>query len=122
MLNGTELNLLFSQVFGYASTESGHRIGFLVDVPSFSAEDTPEWRQRHEIVMKWARALAKTSFHACMVYAYESVGHGNTEINHPVHAIALADDVPNTIRGLDAYPGEVSDIENVYSSAYGWRD
>lgn len=120
MLNGTELNLLFSQVFGYSSTESGHRMGFLVDVPSNRTDDTPQWRDRREIAMKWACALTKTSFHACMVYAYESVGHGNADLSHPVHAIALQDQVPDTADALDAYPGETIEIENVYSRAEFW--
>ena len=120
MLNGTELNLLFSQVFGYSATESGHRMGFLVDVPSIAEDDTPKWRQRRKIIMQWARALAKTSFHACMVYAYESMGRRNADLSHPVHAIALNDEVPDTADLLDAYPGEVLDIEYVYSRAEFW--
>ena len=95
-------------------------MGFLVDVPSIAADDTPQWRERRAIVMKWARALEKTSFHACMVYAYESVGRCNADLSHPVHAIALTDEIPDTADLLERYPGEVWEIDNVYSRAEFW--
>ncbi len=120
MLNGTELNLLFSQVFGYSATESGHRMGFLVDVPSCASEDTPEWGARRALVMKWARALAKTSYHACMVYAYESVGRHNAELRHPVHCISLQDEIPDSASHLVHYRGEVADVSEIYSRAEFW--
>ena len=120
MLNGTELNLLFSQVFGYLSTESGHRIGFLVDVPSAPRDDTPDWNERRKLVMQWARALVKTSFHACMVYAYESVGRANAELIHPMYCIALADDVPDCAEQLAHCRGEMANAEEIYSRAEYW--
>ncbi len=119
-MNGTELNLLFSQVFGYSSTEASHRMGFLVDVPSVAADDTQDWADRRALVMRWARALNKTSYHACMVYAYESVGRGNADLVHPVHAIALQDEIPTTAAELNQYMGETADIAEIYSRAEYW--
>lgn len=120
MFQGSELNLLFSQVFGYASTDAGHRIGFLVDVPVRPSDDTPQWKERRRLAMQWARALAKSSFHVCQVYAFESVGHNNPNFIHNVHCIALNDAVPETADKLDIYLGEVAEIDEVYSRSEFW--
>ena len=120
MLTGTELNRLFSHVFGYSEQESGHRIGFLVDVPTTALDDTQDWRNRRELVMKWARVLSDTAHHACMVYAYESVGRGNADLVHPVHWISLTEMVPNTSDELNLLHGEIADAEEVYSRAEFW--
>lgn len=119
MLKGAELNLLFSQVFGYSASEFGHRIGFLVDVPSAASEDTPAWRERRILAMQWARALAKTSFHACMVYAYESVGRGNDFI-HLVHNIPLLSEIPDHASQLGCVGTELVPVGEVYSRAEFW--
>ena len=119
MLKGAELNLLFSQVFGYSASEFGHRIGFLVDVPSAASEDTQEWRERRVLAMQWARALAKTSFHACMVYAYESVGRGNDFI-HLVHNIPLSREIPDLAGQLGMVGTEMVSVGEVYSRAEFW--
>lgn len=120
MLNGTELNLLFSQVFGYSSQESGHRMGFLVDVPSLASEDTPQWQARRRLVMRWARTLARVSFHACMVYAFESVGRAGTDFIHSLHFVALSDEVPDTADELSHYRGAIAEAEEVYTRAEFW--
>ena len=120
MLNGTELNILFSQVFGYSATDCGHRIGFLVDVPTQSSDDTKDWRERRELTMRWARSLAQTAHHACMVYAYESVGRNNAELVHPLHGIILTENVPNTASELNHHYGEIAEPEDVYSRAEFW--
>lgn len=119
MLKGAELNLLFSQVFGYSASEFGHRIGFLVDVPSAASEDTPQWRERRILAMQWARALAKTSFHACMVYAYESVGRGSDFI-HLVYNIPLLSEIPDHASQLGSVGTEMVPVGDVYSRAEFW--
>ncbi len=120
MFHGSELNLLFSQVFGYSATEAGHRIGFLVDVPARSSDDTQQWKERRRLAMQWARALAKTSFHVCQVYAFESIGCNNPNFIHPVHCIALTDSIPETAEQLEVYLGEVAEIYEVYSRSEFW--
>ncbi len=119
MLNGLKLNHLASQVFGYADSEIGHRIGFLVDVPSVSDDDTVEWQERRALAMHCARVLANFQ-HACMVYAYQSVGRNNADLNHPVHAISLDDEIPASAEALEVYPGEICDVEEVYNRAEFW--
>lgn len=64
--------------------------------------------------------LNKTSFHACMVYAYESVGRGNADLVHPVHAIALHEEIPPTAAELAEHTGETADISEIYSRAEFW--
>lgn len=118
-MNGRKLNHLASQVFGYADSEIGHRIGFLVDVPSEPADDTVDWQQRRAMAMHCAQILANFQ-HACMFYAYQSVGRSNADLIHPVHAIALGDEVPGSAAQLDAYPGEVCEISDVYNHAEFW--
>ena len=120
MFHGSELNLLFSQVFGYSATEAGHRMGFLVDVPVRPSDDTPQWQERRRLAMQLARALAKTSFHVCQVYAFESVGCNNPNFIHPVHCIALTDAIPETAEQLESYLGEVAEIHEVYSRSEFW--
>lgn len=115
-----DLNRLFSQVFGYHANESGHRFGFLVDVPCQASDDTPDWKQRRELVMESALALTQQGRHACLVYAYESVGRGNADLIHPVYAISLADSIPATANDLMAYSGNGLAIEDVYARAEFW--
>ena len=120
MFTGTELNCLFSQVFGYSAKESGHRMGFLVDVPVEASEDTTDWRDRRALAMQWARLLSETSFHACMVYAYKAVRRGNADLVNPVYAIALTDEIPPTADALCAYSSNATDISEIYSRAEFW--
>ncbi len=70
--------------------------------------------------MKWARMLTKTSLHACMVYAYESLGRNNTNLIHPLHSISLHDEIPDTAERLSRYGGETADAEDFYSQAEFW--
>ena len=119
MISGLQLNHLASQVFGYSESEFGHRIGFLVDVPPVPGDDTDEWKERRAMAMHCARVLANFQ-HACMVYAYQSVGRHNADLTHPVHAIALDDDIPVSAGDLDAYRGEVCEVADVFNRAEFW--
>lgn len=115
-----DLNKLFSQVFGYGAHESGHRFGFLTDVPNVAEQDTPDWRARRALVAEWAQKLAKQGRHACIVYAYASVGRGNADLIHPVCPIALGDVIPATAADLEAYPSQGSPAAEVYGRAEFW--
>ncbi len=115
-----DLNKLFSQVFGYDARESGHRFGFLTDVPNSAEQDTPDWRARRALVAEWAQKLAKQGRHACIVYAYASVGRGNADLIHPVCPIASGDVIPATAADLEAYPSQGSPVAEVYGRAEFW--
>ncbi len=115
-----DLNKLFSQVFGYDARESGHRFGFLTDVPNTSEQDTPDWRARRELVAECAQKLSEQGRHACIVYAYASVGRSNADLIRPVSPIALGDAIPATAADLEAYPSQGSPVAEVYARAEFW--
>ena len=118
-LNGLKLNHITSRIFDFAESEFGHRFGFLIDVPAEPGDDTSQWREQRAMVMTCARMLDNFQ-HACMVYAYQSVGKNNGELIYPVHAIALCDDIPPCAVALESYAGEVCEIDEVYNRAEYW--
>lgn len=115
-----DLNKLLSQVFGYNPTESGRRFGFLVDVPLNAAQDNPDWRARREFVVECAQHLIQRGRHACIVYAYASVGRGNADLVNPVYPIAIGDGIPATAVDLEAYPSHGTSVKDVYARAEFW--
>lgn len=115
-----DLNKLFSQVFGYDPTESGRRFGFLVDVPLTDDQDNPDWRARREFVVECAKHLSQQARHACIVYAYASVGRGNADLINPVYPIAIGDGIPATAVDLEAYSSHGTGVKDVYARAEFW--
>jgi len=120
MLTGAELDRLFSQVFGYAQDEHGHRFAFLVDVPKLSEDDTEDWQARRRMAMDWAAALMKTAPHICVVYAYEAVARGNADLIHPARSVPLGTEIPSTAEALSQLPGLPQSLDALYPHAEYW--
>jgi len=120
VLTGSELDRLFSQVFGYVRDEHGHRFAFLVDVPASPKDDTEDWQARRKMAVAWAAALMKASPHICVVYAYEAVARGNADLIHPAWLVPLGTEIPSTAEALSQLPGLPQSFETLYPHAEYW--
>lgn len=120
MLDGQQLDKLFSQVFGYDLAKGGQRIAFMLDVPRLVGEDNEDWRARRALVVEWANDLSRASTHACSVYAYPSVGAGNADLTTPSYCLLPGQAVPNIADELLSCGLEGLDFSERYASADYW--